>query len=56
MDYKTKILHSGKEFCPHTGASSIPIDQASAFAQDDPITFGPYKYARSSRYWAQISY
>lgn len=48
MDYKTKILHSGKETCPYTGASSIPIYQASTFAHDDPVTFGPYKYARSS--------
>ena len=48
MDYKTRILHTGRELCPHTGASSIPIYQASTFAQDDPISFGPYKYARSS--------
>lgn len=48
MDYKTKILHSGKETCPYTGASSIPIYQASTFAQEDPVNFGQYKYGRSS--------
>lgn len=48
MDYKTKILHTGKETCPYTGASSIPIYQASTFAQKDPVKFGQYKYGRSS--------
>jgi cysteine-S-conjugate beta-lyase len=48
MNYKTKILHAGRDTCPYTGASSIPIYQASTFAQEDPVTFGPYKYGRSS--------
>ncbi|HVN97474.1 MAG TPA: aminotransferase class I/II-fold pyridoxal phosphate-dependent enzyme [Syntrophorhabdaceae bacterium] len=46
MNYRTKILHSGKDRDPHTGASSIPIYQVSTFAQDDPFEFGPYEYAR----------
>jgi len=48
MNYRTKILHSGKEKDPHTGASSIPIYQGSTFDQEDPIVFNQYKYARSS--------
>ncbi len=46
MDYKTKILHTGKDTDPYTGASSIPIYQASTFAQEDPVDFGTYEYAR----------
>ncbi len=48
MDYRTRILHTGKDRDPHTGASSIPICQASTFAQDDPLVFGQYEYARGS--------
>jgi cystathionine beta-lyase len=48
MDYRTKILHTGKDKDPHTGASSIPICQGSTFAQDDPLVFGQYDYARGS--------
>ena len=48
MDYKTKILHTGKDRDPYTGASSIPIYQVSTFAQDDPVTFGPYEYGRGT--------
>ncbi|MGD0230989.1 MAG: PLP-dependent aspartate aminotransferase family protein [Syntrophorhabdales bacterium] len=48
MDYRTKILHTGKDKDPHTGASSIPIYQGSTFAQDDPLVFGQYEYARGS--------
>ena len=48
MDYRTKILHTGKDRDPHTGASSVPIYQASTFAQDDPVQFGPYEYARGA--------
>jgi len=46
MDYRTKILHTGKDRDPFTGASSIPIYQVSTFAQDDPVEFGSYDYAR----------
>jgi cysteine-S-conjugate beta-lyase len=48
MDYKTRILHTGKDIDPYTGASSIPIYQGSTFAQDDPLLFGQYHYARGS--------
>ncbi len=46
MEYRTKILHAGNDKDPYTGASSIPIYQASTFAQDDPVEFGRYQYAR----------
>jgi len=46
MDYKTKIIHTGKDRDPYTGASSIPIYQVSTFAQDDPVKLGPYDYGR----------
>jgi cystathionine beta-lyase len=48
MNYRTKILHSGKEKDPYTGASSIPIYQGSTFDQEDATVFGQYKYGRSS--------
>ena len=48
MNYRTKILHSGIDKDPYTGASSIPIYQGSTFDQEDPIEFSQYKYARSS--------
>jgi len=48
MNYKTEILHTGKDRDPHTGASSIPVYHASTFAQDDPLVFGQYEYARGS--------
>lgn len=48
MDYKTTILHTGKDRDPYTGASSIPIYQVSTFAQDDPVQFGPYEYGRGT--------
>ncbi len=48
MDYRTKILHTGKDKDPHTGASSIPVYHGSTFAQDDPLLFGEYEYARGA--------
>ncbi len=47
MDERTRLLHAGPDRDPHTGASSVPIFQASTFAQPDPERFGPYDYARS---------
>lgn len=47
MNYRTKLIHSGKDRDPFTGASSIPIYQTSTFAQPDPEHPGPYDYARS---------
>ena len=48
MDYRTKILHTGKDRDPYTGASSIPIYQVSTFAQEDPVEFGQYEYGRGT--------
>jgi cystathionine beta-lyase len=47
MNTRTKLIHSGKDRDPYTGASSIPIYQTSTFAQPDPEHPGPYDYARS---------
>jgi cystathionine beta-lyase len=47
VNYRTKLIHSGKDRDPYTGASSIPIYQTSTFAQPDPEHPGPYDYARS---------
>ncbi len=47
MNYATRLIHSGKDRDPYTGASSIPIYQASTFHQADPEHLGPYDYARS---------
>ena len=47
MNSRTKLIHSGRDRDPYTGASSIPIYQASTFAQPDPEHPGPYDYARS---------
>jgi cysteine-S-conjugate beta-lyase len=48
MDYRTKIIHTGKDRDPYTGASSIPIYQVSTYAQDNPEKFGAYDYARGT--------
>jgi cysteine-S-conjugate beta-lyase len=47
MDERTRLLHAGPDRDPYTGASSVPIYQASTYAQQDPEHFGPYDYARS---------
>jgi cysteine-S-conjugate beta-lyase len=43
----TRLIHSGQDRDPYTGASSIPIYQVSTFSQPDPAHPGPYDYARS---------
>jgi cysteine-S-conjugate beta-lyase len=48
MNYRTRILHTGHDRDPYTGASGIPVYQVSTFAQDDPVEFGQYQYARGS--------
>ncbi len=48
MDYKTRILHTGKDRDPFTGAASVPIYQVSTFAQEDPDKRGPYEYGRGT--------
>ncbi len=47
MKFGTKLLHSGNEVDPNTGASSIPIYQASTFHQFDIEQPGVFDYARS---------
>lgn len=47
MNPRTRLIHAGWDRDPHTGASSIPIYQASTFAQSDPEHLGHYDYARS---------
>ncbi len=47
MNDHTRLIHSGKDRDPYTGASSIPIYQLSTYAQADPEHLGPYDYGRS---------
>jgi len=47
VNYATRLIHSGRDRDPYTGASSIPIYQASTFHQADPEHLGHYDYARS---------
>ena len=47
MKEQTRLIHSGRDRDPHTGASSIPIYQVSTFDQPDPEHLGTYDYARS---------
>ena len=47
MTEQTKLIHSGRDRDPYTGASSIPIYQVSTFNQSDPEHLGAYDYARS---------
>ena len=46
MDDRTRILHTGRDRDPYTGASSIPIYQLSTYAQEDPFELGAYEYGR----------
>ena len=47
MKLGTKIIHTGHTTDPHTGALSVPIYQASTFAQESMEHFGKYDYSRS---------
>ncbi|HBC94512.1 MAG TPA: methionine biosynthesis PLP-dependent protein [Pelotomaculum sp.] len=47
MKFGTRILHTGNEIDPATGAVSVPIYQVSTFKQERADAFGPYDYARS---------
>ncbi|MGP4062778.1 cystathionine beta-lyase [Halobacillus sp. H74] len=44
---QTRLLHSDYKFDPHTGAVSVPIQQASTFHQQDFDNPGTYDYSRS---------
>lgn len=43
----TKLLHNRAKTDPHTGATSVPVYQASTFHQKDVHQFGPFDYSRS---------
>ncbi|WP_103107717.1 trans-sulfuration enzyme family protein [Brevibacillus reuszeri] len=47
MNFATKVLHGTSCFDPITGASSVPIYQASTFHQADLDQPGTFDYARS---------
>ncbi len=47
MNYRTRLIHSGKDRDPYTGASSVPIYQLSTYAQKDPEHLALYDYGRS---------
>lgn len=47
MKFGTRILHTGNEIDPATGAVSIPIYNTSTFKQQNADEFGPYDYSRS---------
>lgn len=47
MNERTRLIHSGRDRDPYTGASSIPIYQLSTYHQADPSHLGPYDYGRS---------
>jgi len=48
MKYSTKIIHTGRDKDPYTGAASIPIYQVSTFVQDDDSLIKDYRYSRAS--------
>ncbi len=47
MKFSTKLIHTGHDTDPYTGAASIPIYHASTYHQEDVDQIGPYEYARS---------
>ena len=47
MKIGTKILHTGNEVDPVTGAVSLPVYHAATFRQAKADEFGPYDYSRS---------
>ncbi|MDR1612179.1 MAG: PLP-dependent aspartate aminotransferase family protein [Planctomycetota bacterium] len=47
MDINTRIVHAGIDRDPATGASSVPLYQASTYSQNDPERHGRYDYVRS---------
>jgi len=46
MDYRTSIIHTGKDQDPYTGATSIPVYQTSTYVQEDPTDFTRFQYSR----------
>lgn len=47
MKRKTKLIHGGIPFDPHTGAVSVPIYQVSTYKQDDIGVHKGYEYSRT---------
>ncbi|AAR34272.1 aminotransferase class V-fold PLP-dependent enzyme [Geobacter sulfurreducens] len=47
MKFGTRIIHTGREIDPTTGALSVPIYQTSTYRQESVDHFGKYDYARS---------
>ncbi len=47
LSFATRLLHTGNEIDRTTGASAVPIYQASTFHQEDVDQAQPYEYARS---------
>jgi cystathionine beta-lyase len=43
----TRLIHTGYDCDPHTGALSIPLIHASTFKQKSVTEFGEYDYSRS---------
>jgi cystathionine beta-lyase len=46
MKLRTRVVHTGKETDPFTGAAAVPVYQVSTYRQDDPVHPGKYEYAR----------
>ncbi len=46
MKLRTRVVHTGHETDPYTGAAAVPVYQVSTFRQPDPVQFGKYEYAR----------
>nr|WP_208414619.1 bifunctional cystathionine gamma-lyase/homocysteine desulfhydrase [Paenibacillus castaneae] len=44
---KTKLIHGGMPFDPHTGAVSVPIYQVSTYKQEDIGVHKGYEYSRT---------
>ncbi|WP_141505605.1 bifunctional cystathionine gamma-lyase/homocysteine desulfhydrase [Paenibacillus luteus] len=47
MRRKTKLIHGGTPFDPHTGAVSIPIYQVSTYKQEEIGVHKGYEYSRT---------
>ncbi|MDQ8734974.1 bifunctional cystathionine gamma-lyase/homocysteine desulfhydrase [Paenibacillus sp. LHD-38] len=47
MKRKTKLIHGGIPFDPHTGAVSVPIYQVSTYKQEDIGVHKGYEYSRT---------
>ncbi len=48
MKFGTKVIHSGLETDPHTGAIITPIYQTSTYVQEEPGKNMGYEYSRTS--------